>query len=639
MLRDPLQALKNHKDDHEREIRQKSLRSLERFLNEVKSFIQKHTKNSLKTQFLNIAMARTYGGDLGDFHARLTQHITDLSFAIQVDDKLNRKQDLEDLKTSYAANLTKAYQDMNSLNGEEIQKFLNDIANQNELIVTVMQELGHNNVSARELEGFNETINEIKSSFNEQVNRLINLDKKVDQMLAQTNETKHNEVLRNKKKSIDSLSVEMCIGSGGFGEVYCGSADGSTFAIKRINDKSERKAAELEVLIMEHLSPHMNILTCYGIAYDHQFTYLLLDLSYYGSLWSLINDTANYPTDKFPKSLFIAWLVDVIDAIDHMHANRIIHRDIKCENVLIFDNLTIKVCDYGISRQMSSQSVLMTRAGTSAFMAPETHLLGRTSFKSDCFAWAITATQLLRRAQPDTNKTKERLIDESSSVFNDSDLDLRVELKSILTNAAADNIAERSSASLIRQQLRNSVLKKLGGNPREIRSQFRDQLEDLAYNLKKATTAKWKKVDKDKLLQESSRAYTTLDSSSVTSDFDRRTPISKSHENLSSIKTDSYQMKLSVLSVEQVQIMLENLNFSKAIQSFFCENKIDGFILSKIKTVQNFYDCSIPIKDYLNDFLLNTFMNRLAFYQENGVPPDILVQVRYLFCYYEYTGI
>lgn len=39
----------------------------------------------------------------------------------------------------------------------------------------------------------------------------------------------------------------------------------------------------------------------------------------------------------------------MLDAIDYMHSNRIVHRDLKLENILIDDNLTLKVADFGFA--------------------------------------------------------------------------------------------------------------------------------------------------------------------------------------------------------------------------------------------------------------------------------------------------
>ena len=57
--------------------------------------------------------------------------------------------------------------------------------------------------------------------------------------------------------------------------------------------------------------------------------------------------------------------------INHLHVNNIVHRDIKCENLLISLDGSLKVADFGFARQIDKHSLSETYCGSTAYTAPE----------------------------------------------------------------------------------------------------------------------------------------------------------------------------------------------------------------------------------------------------------------------------
>ena len=92
---------------------------------------------------------------------------------------------------------------------------------------------------------------------------------------------------------------------------------------------------------------------------------------------------------------------DVAKAYHFIHASGIVHRDIKSHNVLIDNNLNIKICDFGLARfQADLNKGDMQFAGTPAYMAPE--LFQKRAYDSsvDVFAYGTLLWEIVHRETP-----------------------------------------------------------------------------------------------------------------------------------------------------------------------------------------------------------------------------------------------
>lgn len=78
----------------------------------------------------------------------------------------------------------------------------------------------------------------------------------------------------------------------------------------------------------------------------------------------------------------------------YLHQNNIIHRDLKSFNILLDENLNVKVADFGIARVKSNTST-MTTAGTVAWTSPEILRHETYNEKSDVYSFAIVLWEML----------------------------------------------------------------------------------------------------------------------------------------------------------------------------------------------------------------------------------------------------
>jgi len=155
------------------------------------------------------------------------------------------------------------------------------------------------------------------------------------------------------------ISSNKVLGEGGFGKVVPGILrNRSNVAVKiikdpngcRLNDR-QIESIESELLIMSYLRDVL-ILQTYGYYVDtkqQKEVFIFLELSPYGSLENIVYNVRTYP--NIPIGLSIAWLGDVASALAYIHSKQIKHRDIKAANVLVFERLNLKVCDFGLAKQ------------------------------------------------------------------------------------------------------------------------------------------------------------------------------------------------------------------------------------------------------------------------------------------------
>jgi DNA helicase-2/ATP-dependent DNA helicase PcrA len=92
-------------------------------------------------------------------------------------------------------------------------------------------------------------------------------------------------------------------------------------------------------------------------------------------------------------------MLQMIDAIEYAHSMSVLHRDLKPENVLIADDGTIKITDFGLARFIKSGTLAASTAGTPIYMAPEAWF-GEFTEKSDIWSLGVIFYELLTGVPP-----------------------------------------------------------------------------------------------------------------------------------------------------------------------------------------------------------------------------------------------
>lgn len=91
----------------------------------------------------------------------------------------------------------------------------------------------------------------------------------------------------------------------------------------------------------------------------------------------------------------------LIEGLKFIHSNKIVHRDIKLDNILIDLNNTVKICDFGVSRKLNSGDIMHEHCGTPAYIAPEIfRKKGYEGYSCDIWSAGVTLYYMLSGTQP-----------------------------------------------------------------------------------------------------------------------------------------------------------------------------------------------------------------------------------------------
>ncbi|XP_034916097.1 receptor-like serine/threonine-protein kinase ALE2 [Populus alba] len=208
------------------------------------------------------------------------------------------------------------------------------------------------------------------------------------------------------EKATDKFSSKRILGEGGFGRVYRGSMeDGTEVAFKvltRDNQNGDREfVAEVEMLSRLH---HRNLVKLIGICIEGHTRCLVYELIRNGSVESHLHgvDKNKGPLD-WDARLKIA--LGAARGLAYLHEDsnpRVIHRDFKASNVLLEDDFTPKVSDFGLAREATEGSHhISTRVmGTFGYVAPEYAMTGHLLVKSDVYSYGVVLLELLSGRKP-----------------------------------------------------------------------------------------------------------------------------------------------------------------------------------------------------------------------------------------------
>ncbi|XP_073149201.1 uncharacterized protein [Henckelia pumila] len=209
------------------------------------------------------------------------------------------------------------------------------------------------------------------------------------------------------ERATDHFNETRILGEGGFGIVYRGVLDDGTKVamkiLKRYDQQGGREfLAEVEMLSRLH---HRNLVKLIGICVEDRTRCLVYELIPNGSVESHLHgiDKESAPLD-WSARLKIA--LGAARALAYLHEDsnpRVIHRDFKASNILLEDDYTPKVSDFGLARtalEEENRHISTRVMGTFGYVAPEYAMTGHLLVKSDVYSYGVVLLELLTGKKP-----------------------------------------------------------------------------------------------------------------------------------------------------------------------------------------------------------------------------------------------
>jgi serine/threonine protein kinase len=192
------------------------------------------------------------------------------------------------------------------------------------------------------------------------------------------------------------------IGKGGFGEVYGGvlDSDNDKVAVKRYIRKDLRKEFLEEVKIHSQMS-HKNVVKLIGYCISESTLLLVTEYVSRGNLEHLLHCSDT----PIPLDTRLGIAIGCAEALSYMHSmhlssdNLVYHGDIKPANILLDDNLTTKVSDFGLSRLLFGGMTQFTSTlkGSIGYTDPVYFHQGCLTPRSDVYSFGVVLLELISR--------------------------------------------------------------------------------------------------------------------------------------------------------------------------------------------------------------------------------------------------
>ncbi|KAF6983122.1 hypothetical protein CFC21_001401 [Triticum aestivum] len=236
----------------------------------------------------------------------------------------------------------------------------------------------------------------------------------------------------------EDLVIDERIGIGSYGEVYHADWNGTEVAVKKFLDQEFYGDAleefRCEVRIMRRLR-HPNIVLFMGAVTRPPHLSIVSEYLPRGSLYKIIHR----PNCQIDEKRRIKMALDVARGMNCLHTSvpTIVHRDLKSPNLLVDDNWTVKVCDFGLSRLKHSTFLSSkSTAGTPEWMAPEVLRNEQSNEKCDIYSFGVILWELATLRKPWHGMNQMQVV--GAVGFQDRRLDIPKEVDPIVASIIRD---------------------------------------------------------------------------------------------------------------------------------------------------------------------------------------------------------
>eukprot|EP00771_Trimastix_marina_P004001 gnl/Trimastix_PCT/728.p1 GENE.gnl/Trimastix_PCT/728~~gnl/Trimastix_PCT/728.p1 ORF type:complete len:454 (-),score=116.79 gnl/Trimastix_PCT/728:317-1588(-) len=211
------------------------------------------------------------------------------------------------------------------------------------------------------------------------------------------------------------VRVEKLVGGGAFGKVYRAIDNaGQVVAVKEIKksripvsqtrSEEQTECALHEAVAMLRMNPHPNVVKLLSLFNDLKAWYIIMEYCENGELFEYIQQGVR-------QDVALVYFRQLISAVDFMHTNNICHRDLKLENILVDNAYNLKLCDFGLSKELyveNQVNVMQTMCGSPAYVAPEVFTFqGYEGTKADIWSCGVILFAMISSCLPIEDSARE----------------------------------------------------------------------------------------------------------------------------------------------------------------------------------------------------------------------------------------
>ncbi|XP_042226074.1 ankyrin-1-like isoform X2 [Homarus americanus] len=178
---------------------------------------------------------------------------------------------------------------------------------------------------------------------------------------------------KEQELKVGSLKSQEKLGEGSFGEVFLVRGRDSMMVVKRIDlsqmSRKHQEYAHREFQLLKSLN-HPYIVAYRGGGFKGKYLHIHMEYCGGGDLSSRLKEQKT-KGEAFEERQVHCWLLKLCLALKYIHGRKILHRDLKPQNIFLADTGSVKLGDFGLARVLEDSSRALTCLGSPAYMSPE----------------------------------------------------------------------------------------------------------------------------------------------------------------------------------------------------------------------------------------------------------------------------